>query len=211
VKSSKPFWLIGIAIFTVSVATFGIISQLVPIATDRGHSSLVAAGILSTVGIGSLFGRLAAGYVMDRIFVPYVAAGVFVLAMIGMGILSAANSVVVMTIAAVMVGVAAGAEGDILTFLVSRYFPMSAFGSVTGAIWVTWAWGGALGTYLLGRSYDATDSYSIAIAGFIAALALGTLAILCVGPYAFALSRPAASDAASSAKAAVSVEDASVS
>ncbi|QOT81931.1 MFS transporter [Cupriavidus basilensis] len=211
VKSSRAFWLIAIAIFTVSVATFGIISQLVPIATDRGNSPLVAARILSTVGIGSLFGRLAAGYVMDRVFAPYVAAGVFVLAMIGMGILTAANSVFVMTIAAVMVGVAAGAEGDILTFLVSRYFPMNAFGSVTGAIWVTWAWGGALGTYLLGFSYDATHSYGIAIAGFIAALALGTAAILSVGPYAFALPRTVAGEAESDAKVTASVQDASVS
>lgn len=198
-KSSKPFWLIAIAIFTVSVATFGIISQLVPIATDRGHSAMVAAGILSTVGIGSLTGRLAAGYVMDRVFAPYVAAGVFVLAMIGMGLLIGAKSMLVMTIAAVMVGIAAGAEGDILTFLVSRYFPMSSFGRVTGAIWVTWAWGGALGTYLLGMSYDATQSYSLAIIGFIGALAVGTLAILKVGPYVYALpghdARPGASDA----------------
>lgn len=210
-KSSRPFWLIANAIFTVSVATFGIISQLVPIATDRGHSPLVAAGILSTVGIGSLFGRLAAGYVMDRMFAPYVAASVFVLAMVGMGLLTGATSVVVMTLAAVMVGVAAGAEGDVLTFLVSRYFPMNAFGSVTGAIWVTWAWGGALGTYLLGLSYDTTHSYGIAIAGFVAALALGTVAILRVGPYAFALPRAVAGEAESDAKRTASVHDASVS
>ncbi|GAB7545951.1 MFS transporter [Cupriavidus sp. 8B] len=184
-NSSRPFWLIAIAIFTVSVATFGAISQLVPIATDRGHSSMAAAGMLSTVGIGSLIARLAAGYVMDRIFAPYVAAAVFVLAMIGMGLLIGANSVVAMTLAAVMVGIAAGAEGDILTFLVSRYFPMGSFGSVTGAIWVTWAWGGALGTYLLGLSFDITHSYSAAIGGFVAALAAGTIAILRIGPYAF--------------------------
>lgn len=164
-----------------------LISQLVPIATDRGHSPMVAAGILSTVGIGSLIARLAAGYIMDRVFAPYVAAGVFVLAMIGMGLLIGAKSVLIMTIAAVMVGIAAGAEGDILTFLVSRYFPTRSFGSVTGAIWVTWAWGGALGTYLLGLSYDAAHSYSVAILGFIGALAIGTLAILKVGPYVFAL------------------------
>ncbi|AQV97874.1 MFS transporter [Cupriavidus necator] len=203
VRSSKPFWLIAIAIFTVSVATFGIISQLVPIATDRGHSPMVAAGILSTVGIGSLIARLAAGYVMDRIFAPYVAAGVFVLAMIGMGLLIGANSVPGMTIAAVLVGIAAGAEGDILTFLVSRYFPMRSFGSVTGAIWVTWAWGGALGTYLLGLSYDAAHSYGVAIVGFIAALAVGTLAMLKVGPYSFALPAHATGAAPSDTEEAV--------
>ena len=206
VKASKPFWLIAIAIFTVSVATFGIISQLVPIATDRGHSQIVAAGMLSAVGIGSLLARLVAGYVMDRIFAPYVAAGVFAMAMIGMGMLLGANSVPGMTIAAVMVGIAAGAEGDILTFLVSRYFPIRSFGSVTGAIWVTWAWGGALGTYLLGLSYDTNHSYSVAIVGFIAALATGTLAILKVGPYAYALPAESVDATASGPNDAVSLQ-----
>lgn len=199
-KSSKPFWLIGIAIFTVSVATFGVISQIVPIATDRGLSSMVAAGILSTVGMGSLVARLAAGFAMDRVFAPYVAAGVFVLAMIGMGLLISAKSVATITVAAIMVGLAAGAEGDILTFLVSRYFPMRAFGTVAGAIWVTWAWGGALGTYLLGLSFDIKRSYSIAIVGFIVMLAAGTLAVLRLGPYAFNVHREEgpSSDAAQS-------------
>ena len=186
-RSSRPFWMIAIAIFTVSVWTFGIISQLIPIATDRGHSSMVAAGMLSTVGMASLIGRLGARYVMDRIFAPLCHSRCFVLATIGMSLLIGANSVVIMTLAAIMVGTAAGAEGDILTFLVSRYFPMSSFGRVTGAIFVTWAWGGALGTYFLGLSFDVTHSYGTAIVGFIVALASGTIAILKLGPYAFPL------------------------
>lgn len=186
-KSSRHFWLIAIAIFTVSVATFGVISQLVPFATDRGLSPMVAAGILSTVGMGTLAARLAAGFAMDRVFAPYVAAGVFVLAMIGMALLIGAKSVTAITVAAILVGLAAGAEGDILTFLVSRYFPMHAFGTVAGAIWVTWAWGGAAGTYLLGVSFDITRSYTTAIVGLIVVLAVGALAVLRLGPYVFNL------------------------
>jgi sugar phosphate permease len=196
VRSSRPFWLIVIAVFTVSVATFGIISQLVPIITDRGRSSLVAAGILSSVGVGSLIARLVVGYTMDRIFAPYVTAGVFALAMLGMGLMTTANSIVAMTVAGVMIGVAAGAEGDILTFLVSRYFPITDFGSVTGAVWVSWAWGGALGTYLLGLSFDQTHSYNTAIVAFIAALGAGAIAILKIGPYAFPLHREEAFNSA---------------
>ena len=124
---------------------------------------------------------------MDRIFAPYVAASVFVLAMIGMALLISAKSVAMITVAAVLVGLAAGAEGDILTFLVSRYFPMRAFGTVAGAIWVTWAWGGALGTYLFGLSFDVTRSYTAAIVGLIVMLAVGTLAVLRLGPYAFSV------------------------
>lgn len=184
-KSSTHFWLIAIAIFTVSVATFSVISQIVPIATDRGHSSMVAAGILSAVGIGSLIARLVAGFAMDRVFAPYVAAGVFLLAMIGLGLLVGAKSAMTLTVAGILVGIAAGAEGDILTYLVSRYFPMGSFGSVAGAIWVTWAWGGALGTYLVGLSFDNTQSYTAAIVAFVVLLGLGTVAVLRLGPYLF--------------------------
>jgi MFS family permease len=129
--------------------------------------------------------------------------------MIGMGLLIGANSVVAMTLAAVMVGIAAGAEGDILTYLVSRYFPMSSFGSVTGALWVTWAWGGALGTYLLGLSFDITHSYGTAIVGFVAVLAAGAIAILRIGPYAFPPHQQEARTTLASAEDASALNDAS--
>ncbi len=189
VRTDKNFRLIAFAIFGISVATFGVISQLIPIATDRGLSLAVAAGVLSTAGIGSLCARLAVGYAMDRIFAPYVAAAVFLITIAGMGFVMSADSVAALTAGAVMVGIGAGAEGDILAFLISRYFPMHAFGRVAGAIWVTWAWGGALGTYALALTFDKTHSYSLAIGGFIVLLVLSAIAILRLGAYAFPLEK----------------------
>jgi MFS family permease len=184
-KKNGTFWLIAFAIFVVSVATFGVISQIISLVTDRGLTAMEATTILSTAGIGSLLARLVVGYTLDRIFAAYVVTGVFAIAMGGMALLIGAKSVLVLTLGAVMVGIAAGAEGDILTFLVSRYFPLRSFGSIAGAIWLTWAWGGALGTYLLALSFDLTHTYTIAIVAYIVALAVGIGAILQLGPYVF--------------------------
>ena len=91
----------------------------------------------------------------------------------------------------------------------SKFFPMSSFGSVTGALWVTWAWGGALGTYLLGLSFDITHSYGTAIVGFVAVLAAGAIAILRIGPYAFPPHQQEARTTLASAEDASALNDAS--
>lgn len=184
-RESKAFWMIAVAIFTVSVTTLGVITQLVSIATDRGLTPAVATTILSTVGISSLVARVVVGYTLDRIFAPYIVTAVFAMAMIGMALVISEKSIVVLMLGAAMLGVAAGAEGDILTFLVSRYFPIGSFGSIAGAIWIAQSWGGALGIYILPLWFDLTHSYNVAIGSFIVALGLGIVAILQLGPYAF--------------------------
>jgi hypothetical protein len=70
VQSNTRFWLIATAIFTLSIATFGVISRIVLIVAVRGQSSVVAAGMRSTIRLGSPAARLCAGYAADRIFAP---------------------------------------------------------------------------------------------------------------------------------------------
>lgn len=191
VRTERNFWLITFAIFVISISTYGVISQLVSIGTDRGFNSLVAASILSIAGMSSLSTRIVVGYVMDRIFAPYVAATVFLITIAGMALLATGQTLNVVILGAVMIGVGAGSEGDILTFLVSRYFAPSAFGSVVGAVWVTWAWGGAVGTYLLSLCFDKTHSYTFAIYGFIVALFVGAVALIRLGKYRVPVGRAA--------------------
>jgi MFS family permease len=183
--SEKPFWLIALLILGLSVATWGILPNIVPLLTDRGVSPVRAATVLSSSGLASWIGRLAAGYLMDRIFAPIVAIGIVSLAALGLLLLAWGVPVEGAYVGAAMIGVAIGSEADILTYMVSRYFSQRVFSRVVGAMWVVWCWGGGAGTFLAGAIYNATNSYvgALWVFGFALLLALG--ATLLLGPYVF--------------------------
>lgn len=184
-RNDKHFWLLATAIFCISFATFGMLSQLTPMITDHGITTSIAASIMSAASISSVCSRLGVGLLLDRFFAPYVTASVFALAAVGIWLVTGSSSVTALMCGAILLGIGLGAEGDLLTYLVSRYFSIYSFGSVTGAIWLCFAWGGAAGIYLLNLSFDITKSYGTAAYGFIAVVALGTVAVSRLGPYVF--------------------------
>jgi MFS family permease len=161
------------------------LSQLTPMITDHGITTSIAASIMSAASISSVCSRLGVGLLLDRFFAPYVTASVFALAAVGIWLVTGSSSVTALMCGAILLGIGLGAEGDLLTYLVSRYFSIYSFGSVTGAIWLCFAWGGAAGIYLLNLSFDITKSYGTAAYGFIAVVALGTVAVSRLGPYVF--------------------------
>ena len=85
--TAGAFWLIALAIFSVSVSTFGLLPQLIALGTDRGLSPMAAAGVLSAAGTASFCSRVIVGFLLDRFFAPYVAAGVLAVTAAGMGLI----------------------------------------------------------------------------------------------------------------------------
>ncbi|MGF6507972.1 MFS transporter [Paraburkholderia sp. 32] len=181
----KHFWLIAVSICLISFSTFGLMSQMVPILTDRGYAAGVAAGVLAAAGTSSLCARLGVGLVIDRIFAPYVTSAIFVAAMSGIWLIVHGDSITTITVGAILLGVGLGAEGDLITFLVSRYFPIHSFGKVTGAVWMTFAWGGAGGTLLISKGYDSFKSYSLVANLYIVMIGVAVVCVLSLGEYIF--------------------------
>lgn len=180
---SRYFWLIAGSILGVSVAMFGVMGSMVPMLVDRNAPAATVAAVLSAAGVSSWVGRVAVGFAMDRVFAPYVAAACFVLALTGLVLVGIADAPVSIMFGAVLIGFTFGAEADLVTFLVSRYFPLQIYSKVLGAVWVTWAWGGGLGTYLVGTTYERTQSYDISLTVFAAVLIVAIVAVLLLGPY----------------------------
>lgn len=182
---SRHFWIIAICILAISVAMFGVMGLMVPLLTDRGVSGSTIAAVLSAAGFSSWLGRVIVGYAMDKVFAPHVAASCFALALIGVALIGLADSPAPIMVGAALVGFTFGAEGDLVTFLTSRYFSMEHYSKVLGAVWVTWAWGGGIGTYLVGVTYSATQSYEIALTVFGGVLVAASVAVCTLGPYAY--------------------------
>lgn len=176
------FWQLGLGIFLVTGAVASLIVHLVPLLGDSGIPRNVAVSIAGVLGIAVIGGRLCVGYLIDRMHPPYVAAAFLLVPCIGCVILAASPETLwLVTFAVVTIGLAAGAEVDLLAFLTSRYFGMKAFGEIYGWLFVFFELGIGFGPLLAGHAHDVQGSYRLALHSCTAAFILGALTIGTMG------------------------------
>jgi len=183
-RRTARFWLLAATFFLVAMALLGFSGHIVPLLTDRGLSPTVATATFGLLGLATLSGRVVTGYLVDRVFAPYIAsvfwfapvAG-FALLMSGTGLLPA--------IGVVLIGFGLGAEVDMLAFLNSRYFGQRAFGQLYGYFFMCFSLGGACGRALDGYLFDRAGSYAPAMIGSAAALVVAVALMSRLGPYVY--------------------------
>jgi len=86
-------------------------------------------------------------------------------------------------LAAALLGLAAGAEGDLMPFLVSRYFGMRSMAEIYGCMFGAFTLGNATGRYLFAAGFDGSGSYKTALSFAFWALCLAVLTTLGLGRY----------------------------
>jgi MFS family permease len=182
---TRHFWLICVAIFLVSAATFGILSQVVAITTDRGVDTAIALSVLSTVSLSSIGSRFVVGFLLDRIWAPLLTAIIFVLCGVGVAVLTMSTAVPLLFLGAVLVGLGLGAEGDIAAYIVSRYVPKHSYARVFGIVMFLYAQGGAVGIFILSFSFTNFGSYDPAVWLIVAMVLASAAAVLALGRYKF--------------------------
>lgn len=183
--SGKIFWFIALSILGISIALVGLITNFVPVVTDRGISPAKAAQLVGLMGAASWVSRLAIGLLLDRIHAKLVAAGVFVLAAAGIVTTALSGEGASVYLAAILLGLGIGAEADLITFTMSRYFPPQALSRALGAVWIFWAWGNGLGVFAASLSYDLTGNYNLAFALFTTLALMSCFLILRLGDYVY--------------------------
>lgn len=169
------FWMLLFLFLAAATAIHGIQIHLAPLLSDSGLTAERAAlGVSFMFGL-SVLARLLAGYMFDRAFAPWVGAVCFFSAAIGAALLFGASAPAGFIVAVALLGVGAGAESDLMGYLVSRYFGLKEFGAIFGWIFGSLMVGSAIGPFLLGVSYDATGSYSSALLWSVACLLVTTV------------------------------------
>jgi MFS family permease len=177
------FWLMLGAFFLTSISFHGCYIHLVPLLTDSGISPQNAALAISLAAAGSFVGRLGCGYLLDRVFAPYVAMGFFAGAALGMSLLWGNVGNTFAFAAAVLVGLMVGAELDLIAYMVSRYFGLRAFGEIYSYAFAAFVLGGVIGPLLMGMSFDSTGSYHIALGTFVVTTLIAAGLMIGLGPY----------------------------
>lgn len=179
-KNRATFLLLAVALLLGAIVA-GLIVHLVPLLVDRGASATDAAGVAASLGLAVLLTRGIVGFLFDRFHAPYVAALFLVSPVIASLLLWGGGPVVP---AAMLLGVAAGAEVDMLAYFTSRYARLTNYGATYGMLLSLFCFGAGCGPVLFGWSVDAWGSYGPILLTSAAALSCVVVMILCLGPTA---------------------------
>jgi MFS family permease len=182
------FWRIGIAFFLVAVALAGTVGHVVPLLTDRGVTPEAAAAAFGAFGLSTMTGRFVGGFLVDRIFAPYVAAGFFLAPIAGF-LLLASGSGALPVFGVALMGLGIGTEIDLIAFLVSRYFGQRSFGQLYGWLFMMFLFGATVGRFLGGVVYDLAHSYTPFLIGSAIELVVAVALLSRLGPYAYPVER----------------------
>jgi predicted MFS family arabinose efflux permease len=181
---SAQFWLLAGVFFLAAAAINGTNTHIVPLLTDRGMSPAAATGIFGIMGLATMVGRPLIGGLLDRIFAPYVAT-TFFLAPLAAFPLLATGAGPLPPIGAALLGLALGAEIDLIAFLTTRYLGQHAFGQIYGYLFMAFVLGSSVGQLAADVSFDRAGSYGPALIGAAVALVAAVLLINRLGPYVY--------------------------
>ncbi|NKB43135.1 MAG: MFS transporter [Alphaproteobacteria bacterium] len=181
---SYRFWAMGIALLFICYGVGGLISNLVPMLMDKGYQATEAASYAGFVGTMVIVGRLVVGYLIDRVWAPMIACIFLIIPAVSCLLLAQdVLSPVSITIAAMAVGLAAGAELDIIAFMTSRYFGMKHYGKLYGGQFIFFAVGSGAAPAVFGWSYDTMGSYEFILYSTAVLFVIGALLFLSMGKY----------------------------
>ena len=178
------FWVLSISLLLVAASISGVITNFVPLLTDKGLSFADAARYAGLIGVSVIGGRLVAGFLMDRLWAPMIAAIFLCMPCLAAFILTTGNiSPMLLGLSALIVGLAAGAELDLMAFLVSRYFGLKHYGALYGGIYIFFSIGAGLAPAMFGWTYDMFGHYQAVL--YIAAISsmIGACLMLTLGRY----------------------------
>jgi OFA family oxalate/formate antiporter-like MFS transporter len=164
------YWLMMVTFFLVAAASYGVMLNVIPLLERQGATPQYAAAAQASIWSVLVFGRIITGWLMDRFFAPRVAQAFLVPPMVGVAMLAVGVSGPSAFVAAMLVGLAAGAEVDVLAYLVSRYFGLRHFGAIYSTYFAVYAVGTSAGPVFTAWMAARTGSYSAGLWCLLAAL-----------------------------------------
>lgn len=172
-------------LFTFTIV--GLAVHFIPILMGQGLTLRGAADIAAVVGIFSLIGRLATGFLLDRFKASMVGAVAFLLPILGCAILmTGTDGTLLLLIAVAAVGLTLGSEVDVIVYLTTRHFGMKEFGAIYGGFLLALSVGTAFGPLAASAIYDATGGYSSFLLMTVVCMLGSSVALITLPEPAFA-------------------------
>lgn len=178
------FWILGIVLFVSVIVIAGLLSNFERIMSEKGFERSAIATIAAVMGLTVIAGRVLVGVLVDRFWAPGVAACFFILPTIGLLMLLNVDVTFALGMfIAVLIGLAAGAELDLLAYLTSKYFGRAHYAAIFGAIIAFFTVGAGIAPPLFGAVAQAYGGYSVILSISVAMLLVSILLFLALGQY----------------------------
>ena len=179
---TPAFWCSALASLAGASAFFTYLAHGIVHLKGLGHASVVGATSLSLLALFSLFGRLAAGVLSDRIEPRYVWGAALVLAAAGLFIVSDASSHAAVYAFAVFTGIGYSAGVIAWAATLANYYGPLSYPTIVGAQGLIVAPLSALAPVGAGALYERSGSYAIAFIAIAALLLAAGILMLVAKP-----------------------------
>ena len=156
---SRTFVFISLSGGLFALVAFGLTVHIVPILRANGFSLQAAANLAGLTGVCSIIGRVGTGFLLDRISTRLLGLVVFLLPLPIMALLWE-RSAAAATLAVALLGLAGGAETDVITFLAAKRFGRTSFASVYANVTAVFGICSSAGPILAGAAFDRYGSYA---------------------------------------------------
>ena len=181
---TSRFWILGAVLFVTVIVLAGLLSNFERIMSEKGFERSSIATIAAVMGLTVIAGRLLAGVLVDRYWAPGVAACFFVLPTVGLLILLNMDMTFATgAIVGVLIGLAAGAELDLLAYLTSKYFGPANYPAIFGMIIAFFTVGAGIAPPLYGAVAQAFGGYNVMLTIAVALLLVSIALFLALGRY----------------------------
>ena len=158
---TRPFWLITIGHSATSIVIVTLTVHLVPMLTDLGYSLQMVAWVVSTyTGVGAVF-TLVGGYIGDRVPMHLALFGFSVIQSVAVVFLLSADTLPMILLFAVVLGIGFGGRTPMTTAIRGVYFGRRAFASITGISMIPMNIMLLVFPLFAGIMFDAVGSYQI--------------------------------------------------
>jgi MFS family permease len=178
------FWVIAGSILCVAIGVGGSITNFQPLLMDRGFQPQQAARVAGVIGVSVIAGRLIAGFLIDRYWAPLVTLPMLALPALACVLLAQPQVALPAALsAAILIGLAAGAETDLVAYLTARYFGLANYGRLYGLQYAVFGFASGISPFLFGRVFDLTGSYRPILYVAAVLFVVGAVALLALGRY----------------------------
>jgi MFS family permease len=178
------FYVIAGSILCVAIGVGGSVTNFQPLLMDRGFTPQDAARIAGVIGISVIAGRLLAGFLIDRYWAPLVTLPMLALPALSCFLLAQAEvPAQAAIVSAMLIGLAAGAETDLVAFLTARYFGLANYGRLYGLQYSVFGFASGISPFMFGKVFDVTGSYRPILYVAAGLFVLGAAALLTLGRY----------------------------
>lgn len=181
---ARSFWMLVIANLCFGFAAAGTVAHMVAYLEGVGYKANSAALAMSLFFGCAAFGKVAMGYVADRVSARLALAADFAATALAFVMVFGIAHLMVLAVFIILFGVAAAAPLVLLPLLVAESLGRRCYGVLGALTGIAGTIGATAGPVVAGRIFDMTGSYSRAFEFFILLDIIGAVAAFACQPYA---------------------------